>query len=276
MLNADEYIDKTDAYELLLQAFASGSVEPGEFSTRYRAQYAKDAIAWEATRFPMLRELDLQLGFAAGEPCPWGDAPKGEKELKKLAEQALNQIREGHTLRELATWVRKHLISSDPAYPIFEIYSDFSNRKSKLGKETVLYSARIPDSFVLAVIEGNVTPAPFKYADLMKAVMSATNEQPCYWVYITEPDNALAVVEQLRPHRWEALYSQYYQLEAFEKNPAAEGGCSYMCLLPEDKSWLLVHELIPMDSFTISLHSDENFSERVLGMLGVQASADVR
>ena len=93
---------------------------------------------------------------------------------------------------------------------------------------------------------------------------------------VNEPDNALAIVEDVWVHTWEEYYSQDHQLEALITNPAAEGGCSYMCLVPTSRSWILAHDLNPENDFTISIHADDKFSDDVLSRLGVSAAADVR
>lgn len=276
MKNIEEYIDKVGKYEKLLVAFSEGEISLDGFGKQYRALYKQDDVSWEETEFSGLREVKIQLDFVAGEPCPWGEPPMNEDELKILVKDKLSAIQEEYYEQDLRSWVLNNLFSNDIDGSLFEIYEDFESRKSKFGIETVLYSVKLSDSFILAIIEGTIPPAEFKYRDLMSSICKASSEEKCYWVYITEPDNCIAVLEEARLHYWGKEYSQDYQLQSFEKKPAAEGGCSYMCLIPESKSWILVHEMNPLNDFTIAIHSNEKFREDVLTSLSVSEVDNAR
>lgn len=173
-------------------------------------------------------------------------------------------------------WVQDTLISDDPEWPLFEIYENYETRQSKIGNETVLYSVNLPSNLLSSLIDGSAPSANFKYTDLINSIKVASSEEACCWVQINEPDNVLAIVEDVWAHTWDEYYSQDHQLEALLTNPAPEGGCSFMCLVPTSRSWVLVHELNPENDFTISIHADEKFSDDVLAKLGVSAVADVR
>ncbi len=173
-------------------------------------------------------------------------------------------------------WAEEHLISNDEESPLFEIYEDVDNQKSKFGVEAVIYSAALSNNLLVSLIDGVAAPAKFKYADLMKSVSEVSSNELCYWVRINEPDNCLAVIEEVWEHTWDEDYSQDYQLEELERGPAAEGGCSYLCLLPASKAWVLVHELNPGNNFTISVHANEGFRDQVLALLNVEEANDVR
>ncbi|MEE9334706.1 MAG: hypothetical protein V3U65_11525 [Granulosicoccaceae bacterium] len=173
-------------------------------------------------------------------------------------------------------WVRDNLISKDAEWPLFEIYENFETRQSKFESETVLYSINLSSNLLVSLIDGTAPAANFKYIDLMQSIQAVSSQEACCWVQVNEPDNALAIVEDVWAHTWEEFYSQDHQLESLVSNPAAEGGCSYMCLVPASRSWILVHELNPENDFTISVHAKEKFRDDVLTKLGVAAATDAR
>ena len=178
--------------------------------------------------------------------------------------------------KQTKRWVEDTLISKDAEWPLFEMYEDSEARQSKFENETVLYSVNLSSNILVSLIDGAVPSANFKYTDLMKSIQEASSEEACCWVQVNEPDNALAIVEDVWAHTWEEFYSQEHQLESLLTNPAAEGGCSYLCLVPDSKSWILVHDLNPENDFTISIHANNNFSDEVLSILGVDAATDTR
>ena len=176
----------------------------------------------------------------------------------------------------IKSWAEENLISKDEEWPLFEIYENFETRQSKFGIETVIYSVGLSSNLLVSLIDGVAPPANFKYTDLMKSIQTASSSESCFWIRINEPDNCLAIIEEVWEHTWQHDYSQDYQLEELERSPAAEGGCSYLCLVPASKSWILTHELNPNNDFTISIHSNEKFRDDVLSILGVSPVADAR
>ena len=76
------------------------------------------------------------------------------------------------------------------------------------------------------------------------------------WVYGTEPDNALAVIDRV----WSLgdAYKESDQLRHLERHPAPEGGGSYLMLLPKSKQWMLMNEY-DYERFTIYLHGHRQF-----------------
>ena len=61
------------------------------------------------------------------------------------------------------------------------------------------------------------------------------------WFYVTDPDNALSLLEweeEINPDSFNSLI-----LQEFETNRAVEGGTSYMCIAFHDRSGLIVFRL---------------------------------
>lgn len=138
----------------------------------------------------------------------------------------------------------------------------------------VLYHTELPDSFVLAVIEGSTRPAPFRvpkgqssYRELVRAVHRLSDEAPACWFYITDPDNCFSILEWVRPCG--DGDSPGWWLECFERNPAAQGGISWLGLAGADRRWLLLHEYNQGNSFEISIYGPSDFCRAVAVHMGV-------
>ena len=176
--------------------------------------------------------------------------------------------------KNIKSWVEKNLVDQDSSYPSFDLYIDWETRKSKFGIESILYSNEIRESFVLAIINGEMPASKFKYEAVMKAIEETSNSVDCYWLHVIQPDNSWVEVAKIWKHSWE--YSQTFQLETIEQMPAAEGGVSNLCLLSSDKTWLLNHELNPGNDFSITLHSNSEFRISLFSKLHGDEVADVR
>lgn len=176
--------------------------------------------------------------------------------------------------KNIKSWIEKNLIGEESDCRDFDLYSDWKNRESKFGVETVLYSSRIRESFVLAILDGEMPKAEFSYEKLLKTIEYCTGKRSCYWVHVTQPDNSWVDIVKIWEHSW--LYSQTFQLENIEQLPAEEGGMSYLCLLAADKSWILSHELNPGNDFTIALHSSSELRDCILEKLDRTEVLDVR
>ena len=69
------------------------------------------------------------------------------------------------------------------------------------------------------------------------------------------------------------VYNESYQLQRIERNPAPEGGGSYLMLLPKSKEWMLVNEY-DYENFTIHLHGHPQFITDVASRINVQPNWD--
>lgn len=111
-----------------------------------------------------------------------------------------------------------------------------------------LFRMDIPNSFLLALINHTTNGASFKYEHLVGELLNSCGAPGAWWVYLTEPDNAIACVS--RPiHSSEV--SKVTLLEKFETHLAEQGGDSYLALLAPN-SWMLWHEYSPANDFEMS------------------------
>ena len=139
-----------------------------------------------------------------------------------------------------------------------------------------LYHTALRGSFVLSMITGTARPAPFRvpdgrsaYHELIQAVRRASADEPAYWFYGTDPDNALSVLSWVRRCHYE--HALDHALQSFETEPADEGGCSWLGLVGESRRWMLLHEYDPGNSFAINVHGPPEFCRAVAAGLGADA-----
>ncbi len=94
---------------------------------------------------------------------------------------------------------------------------------------------------MLSVIDGSTRPAAFRvpsgsgYCELIRVVRRVSADEPAYWFYGTDPDNALSVLSWL--HRCHYDHALDHRLESFETEPAREGGCSWLGLAGGSRQW---------------------------------------
>lgn len=101
---------------------------------------------------------------------------------------------------------------------------------------------------------------------LFRALRGLVQRYGASWIYITDPDNALSVVQ------WEKEidpeYFNSYQLIEFEKNPAEEGGASFLCVAFHDREGIVVIEC--ETSLNITLYGTSARMDAMLESLGVK------
>ena len=119
-------------------------------------------------------------------------------------------------------------------------------------------------------------PAPFRvpdgrsaYHELVRVVRRVSADEPAYWFYGTDPDNALSVLSWVRRCHYD--HALDHPLESFETEPAQEGGCSWLGLMGESQWWLLLHEYSPCNSFGITVHGSPEFCQAVAAGVGAEA-----
>lgn len=137
-----------------------------------------------------------------------------------------------------------------------------------------LYLTPLSGSFLLSLLDGIATPLPFlvcegrsRYAELIRAVQRGSDYETANWFYITNPDNALSILEWVRPLRREHPVDVW--LDEFERSPAKEGGVAFLGLAPDSKRWLLLHEYEQSESFKITVHGAADFCARVAEAVGL-------
>jgi len=170
-------------------------------------------------------------------------------------------------IEDMKAWVNSTLIGSDGYFAPFGFASNLT-----------LYHTPLGGSFVLSLIDGSARPAPFRvpagrsaYNELVRTVQRASGDEKAYWFYVTDPDNALSVLEWV--HHCNYNHALDYWLESFERSPAAEGGCSWLGLAGLGRQWLLLHEYNQCNSFGISVHGTIEFCRTVAAGIGIDAES---
>ena len=155
-------------------------------------------------------------------------------------------------MKDIEDWIYKTLVAEDD-------FIDTSSFESKLD----LYLTPLANNFVSTIINGTGTPAGFKvnpgefqYNYIIRHLSEVTGQEPAAWFYYTVIDNTVGRLNQVWDCNYE--YSLDYALEKFEREPAEEGGVSFLGLVNKRKSWLLLHSYEPSESFKISFHGSES------------------
>ncbi|MBL9157445.1 MAG: hypothetical protein JNJ70_08235 [Verrucomicrobiales bacterium] len=101
---------------------------------------------------------------------------------------------------------------------------------------------------------------------LFRALRGLVGRYGASWIYITDPDNALSVFQwekEIDPN-----YFNSYRLIEFEKNPAEEGGASFLCIAFHDKEGIVVIE--SESSLKITLHGTATRMDAMLDALRIK------
>lgn len=166
-------------------------------------------------------------------------------------------------IEEVKAWINDKLIGPDGFF-------------DPSGFETshTLYHTPLTWSFVLSLIDGITCPAPFRvakgcspYNELIRSVQRTSGNEPAYNFYVTDPDNALSILQWV--HRCNYERHLGHLLESFERSPAEEGGCSWLGLTGVSRQWLLLHKYNQCNSFSISIHGSPKFCQAVAADVGV-------
>jgi len=154
-------------------------------------------------------------------------------------------------MQEFESWIYEKLVDQNE-------FLDTSLFEKKLA----VYFTRLTNNFVATIINGyghaagyKVTTGEFQYNHIIRQVAAVTNAESSVWFYYTVIDNAVGQLDEI----WECNYdySLDYPLEKFEREPAKEGGISYLGLLGKNKSWLLLHKYEPGESLDITFYGSE-------------------
>ncbi len=157
-------------------------------------------------------------------------------------------------MQELENWIYKTLVDEN------EFLST-----SFFDKKFAIYYTPLSNSFLATIINGSglpasykVSPGEFQYNHIIRQVAAVTKQESAVWFYYTVLDNSVGQLNSV----WECNYNHCldYPLEKFEREPAEEGGVSYLGLLSKNKSWLLLHSYEPCESFEISFHGSKTIT----------------
>ncbi len=164
-------------------------------------------------------------------------------------------------MQELESWIYKELVGEDECI-----------NTSAFSETLPLYITSLANNFVATIINGHGTPATFKvnpgeyqYNHIIKQVAFITDKEPAVWFYYTVIDNAVGTLNDV----WDCNYEFCldFPLEKFEREPAEEGGVSFLGLLGKNRAWLLLHTYEPGESFEISFHSSASIVKRLESVL---------
>jgi hypothetical protein len=194
------------------------------------------------------------------------DIPAHVREkLNDYCRQALDRLPKEALDRSTRVWIDRVLISNEDGHTAFSFF--LPDGASRFGTHAVFYSTCIDDDcFLLSALNGIIPKPSFSYAGLLGALRENANGELASWVYGTEPDNALAIVNRV----WSLgdSFKECYHLRQLEQEPAPQGGASYLMLLPRSREWMLLNEYYS-GCFTISLHAQRSFIERIASAVDV-------
>ncbi len=152
------------------------------------------------------------------------------------------------TVEAARAWIQSSLLGRDAGLST-----------SRFESRVILCQIRLRGSFLASLInraeESASYSAPegrFRYQELIRQVARVTGGEKAWWFYVTDPDNALSVLEWVRECHYDCALDA--SLSHFETNPAAEGGVCRLGLLGSSGRWLLFHECEPDELFTLSFH----------------------
>lgn len=249
-------------------------VEPlGEIITRFLAGDF-DYFEFRRQFQPALKSYEKSINDRAYWPLDViADIPKHCKSnLREWCQQALERLPKEALDRSTRNWLESTLISNDEGYTYYSFYTN--DGESRFGAHAVIFSTKVEhDSFLLSSLNGTIKQPPFRYSNLLTTLREIGGDELATWVYGTEPDNALAVIDRI----WSLgdAYSESDQLRHLERQPSPEGGGSYLMLLPKSKQWMLMNEY-DYGRFTIYLHGCREFIADVASQINAQPEWDWR
>ncbi|MES2824234.1 MAG: hypothetical protein V4732_11580 [Pseudomonadota bacterium] len=151
-------------------------------------------------------------------------------------------------MRDIEDWIYKNLVGEDQLLKV-----------SSFESSLPLYFTPLANNFVSTIINGSgvsanfkINPGEYQYNNIVRKIASISNQEPAVWFYYSVIDNAVGMLNEV----WECNYefSLDYALEKFEREPAAQGGVSFLGLLSRNKSWLLLHTYEPGESLQIDFY----------------------
>jgi hypothetical protein len=250
---APDYHELIEPLAEIITRFLAGGCDYSEFRKQFQ---------------PALKSYEKSIKDRAYWPLGViADIPKHCKSnLHEYCEQALQRLPREALDRSTRLWVDSALIANDDGYTCFSFYN--SDRQSRFGTHAAIYSTRVDqDSFLLSSLNGTISRPPFRYSKLLAVLRDIGGNELATWVYGTEPDNALAVIDRV----WSLgdAYKESDQLRYIERQPAPEGGGSYLMLLPKSKQWMLMNEY-DYERFTIYLHGHRQFIADVASRINAE------
>ena len=178
-----------------------------------------------------------------------------EEKQKELCQEAIMAIPRFARERTVASWVKKNLIEDE------EFVFMQKEGISKFGSVLPIYDAALRQkSILMTALFGGLGKLEFNYYDLIKELRSISKCE-CIWVLCSEPDGFSTV--NIAP--WYA--DQENEIENFNwleySDPeSTQGGPCYLLFMPEDTSWMLLHEN-NFEKITISLHAKEKVMAQI-------------
>lgn len=174
-------------------------------------------------------------------------------QLLKFAAMAIPRIPREILARQTQEWVYEKLTDGGDYFLL-----DKANLEKLFVSSKKLYFTEIANSILLSAMNGKIS-TPFDYGALLKKIKTLAGSEPAAWVQCSEPDNAFANIE--RP--WTLgndIYLEHGHLSKLERiDPGSvQGGNCYCLLVPESKSWLLLHTYL-FSSLEIAIYGEPAF-----------------
>lgn len=164
-------------------------------------------------------------------------------------------------MKDIEDWIYKELVREGE-------FLDGSSFEESLH----IYLTPLANNFVSTIINGSglpakykVNPGEFQYSHIIRKIAAVTENEASVWFYYCVIDNAVGELKEI----WDCNYefSLDYPLEKFEREPAEQGGVSFLGLLSKNKSWLLLHTYEPGESFEIKLYASSSVIKKLQNVL---------
>ena len=172
------------------------------------------------------------------------------------------------TPNQAEVWIRQRLFDEHG-------YLSQEQMRANFERHGLIFEVQMSDALLESIINDQhakrATPSQtlgYRYRDLLQGIHAVTNDERCYWFYVTDPDNALSCID--RVVEWQGpCYPMEHHLNWFIEEPAAQGGNACLGLLGADGRWTLAHffncESICVEFFGADLLCRELFKQIGLG-----------
>lgn len=144
-----------------------------------------------------------------------------------------------------------------------ELWSGGYFEPERLGPRALLYATTFSGPLVGLLINGHAERAPWRTDELFDRLRPLAERHACSWLYITDPDDALSVLQWEQPYHRDWFSSR--RLLVFDLSPAEEGGMCHLVLAFHDRRGIIVFAFHPGQSFEIAFYGDP---ERLLEIRG--------
>lgn len=245
------------AMEAALRGYTAGSLDRSAFIDAYREAFRAYSANIDSPAYSPLADIADSHALSAGQ-------------LRALCRDALDRLPRELLDRSTRSWIAERLVHHDG----FRFVD--SDGASLFGHMRRLHSTTIAsESFLLSGLDRAITPAPFKYRALLRALRTAAANELATWALCTEPDNAFAHIDSLSSLG--EVYEESDQLAKLERISGCDvqwGPC-YLLLIPASRDWLLVNRY-DFREFEIALHGSAGMLDFVCDSLAAGTDVPTR